>query len=276
MARPIITLTTDFGTADTFVGAMKGVILSICPDAAIVDLTHEISPQDIRAAAYVFDTAHVAFPHGTTHLVVVDPGVGTNRRAIAVQSPDATFVCPDNGVLSYVIDREAGFTVEGEPFAPVSAPLPAGWAARQLTNRRYWREPISNTFHGRDIFAPVAAHLAAGELLEVFGSAVDEITAFAVPHAKETKDVVSGVVIHIDRFGNLITNIEARLVMGTGAPVIDVGGHEIDGLSRSYQDGEDLVALIGSNGCLEIAVPNGNAASTLAGGVGMPVRVRNG
>jgi S-adenosylmethionine hydrolase len=279
MARPIITLTTDFGTADTFVGAMKGVILEICPEAAIVDLTHEIPPQDIRAAAYVFETAYAQFPPGTVHLIVVDPGVGTNRRAIAVQSADAFFVCPDNGVLSHLVDREAGGATANEPFAPLGTPLPAGWAARQLTNRRYWREPVSNTFHGRDLFAPVAAHIASGELLEVFGPAIDEITAFAVPHAQATEDGVVGVVLHVDRFGNLITNIEARLIADPGAAVIEVSGREIRGLSRSYQDGngqdgDALVGLIGSNGCLEIAVPNGNAATALDGEVGLPVVVR--
>lgn len=279
MARPTITLTTDFGTVDTFVGAMKGVILGICPEAAIVDLTHEIPPQDIKAAAYVFEAAYAQFPPGTVHLIVVDPGVGTNRRAIAVQSADAFFVCPDSGVLSHIIDHEAASASEVEPFAPVSAPLPTGWAARQLTNHRYWREPISNTFHGRDLFAPVAAHIAAGKHLEVFGPAIDEITAFAVPHAQVTEDGAVGVVLHVDRFGNLITNIEAHLITNPEAGVIEISGREIRGLSRSYQErngqgGDSLVGLVGSNGCLEIAISNGNAATALGGEVGLPVIVR--
>jgi S-adenosylmethionine hydrolase len=282
MARPIITLTTDFGTSDPFVGSMKGVILRICPDADIVDLTHDVPAQDIRAGAYLFSTSCAHFPQGTTHVIVVDPGVGTERRPIAAQSRTATFVCPDNGLLSYVLAE------------------PGPWKTRHLTNPNLWLPNISSTFHGRDIFAPVAAHLAAGAPFDSVGPTIDHPVTFEIREPKISDGQVLGEVIHVDRYGNLITNItgeslsvlsarDAPLVSSrqgeatrdlvpSEAPaiLITIADREIAGLSKSYQDNDGLVALIGSSGTLEIAVRNGNAATELGAGIGASVWGRAG
>ncbi|MCH8847525.1 MAG: SAM-dependent chlorinase/fluorinase [Chloroflexi bacterium] len=274
MARPIITLTTDFGLADGFVGAMKGVILGISPDAAIVDITHEVPPQDVRAGAYALDAAWDAFPPGTVHVAVVDPGVGTDRLPIAACGPGATFVGPDNGTLSYVLAR-AGARPESAPFVPASVALPDGWTAYHLTERAYWREPLSSTFHGRDIFAPVAAHLSAGVAPSALGPRLTHVTAFAVPVAVEADGRIEGCVQHVDRYGNLVTNIpEALLSAAGGGLTVGIGGREIAGLSGSFQGEAALVAVIGSGGWLEIAVPNGSAARELGAGIGDGVVVR--
>ncbi len=279
MARPIITLTTDFGTSDPFVGTMKGVILGICPDAEIVDLTHGVPAQDVRAGAYLLSTSHRHFPDGTTHVIVVDPGVGTERRPIAVQSPAATFVCPDNGLLSYVLAGAGGG----------HSPLPKGWQARHITNADPWLPEVSSTFHGRDVFAPVAAHLAAGVPIDSVGPAIDDLVTFDVLEPKVADGQVLGEVIHVDRYGNLITNITASHLSSrgvtTGDPspspepariVVEIADHEIAGLSQTYQDRDGLAAFIGSNGTLEVALRNGNAATEVSAGVGASVWVRDG
>lgn len=275
MARPIITLTTDFGLADSYVGTMKGVILGINPDAAIVDVTHEVPPQDVRAGAYALDAAWDAFPPGTVHLAVVDPGVGTERLPIAACGPGATFVGPDNGTLSYVLARAGAPRPDAAPFVPASVTLPDGWSAYHLTERAYWREPVSSTFHGRDIFAPVAAHLSAGLAPSALGPRLTHVTAFAVPVAVESDGRIEGCVQHVDRYGNLVTNIgEALLSAADGALTVGIGGREVTGLSTSFQGEGPLVAVIGSGGWLEIAVPNGSAARELAAGIGDAVVVR--
>ena len=282
MARPIITLTTDFGGTDIYAGAMKGVILGINPDAAIVDLTHEVPPQDVRAGAYALDAAWDAFPPGTVHVAVVDPGVGTERMPIAACGRGATFVGPDNGTLSYLLAREARSgpeepRPESAPFVPASVGLPEGWTAYHLTERAYWREPVSSTFHGRDIFAPVAAHLSAGLAPSALGPRLTHLTAFAVPRAVESGGRIEGCVQHVDRYGNLVTNIaEALLSEAGGDLTVEVGGREVAGLSASFQGEGGLVAVIGSGGWLEIAVPNGSAARELAAGIGDAVAVRLG
>ena len=255
MARPVITLITDFGMADPFVGTMKGVILGICPDAEIVDLTHDVPAQDIRAGAYLLSTAYLHFPHDTTHVAIVDPGVGTQRRPIAVKSPDATFVCPDNGLLSYVLTGVGSFE------------------ARHLTTKKLWLPNTSLTFHGRDIFAPVAAHLASGISFESIGPVIDGLVFQAIgePHVAEGQ--VLGGIVHIDIYGNLVTNIKSEH-LPIGAITIEVMDCEIDGLSQNYQDGKRLVALIGSSGSLEIALRSGSAATEINAGVGASVWVR--
>ena len=275
MTRPVITLTTDFGTADSFVGAMKGVILGINPDVVIVDLTHEVPPHDIRAGAYALDAAWDAFPPATVHVAVVDPGVGTGRLPITACGPGATFVGPDNGTLSYVLAR-AGATSPGDaPFVPASVALPDGWTAYQLAERRYWHEPVRNTFHGRDIFAPVAAHLSVGIAPSALGPPLTHVVAFAVPQAIERAGRVEGCVQHVDRFGNLITNIGETHVSAAGGDLtVQVGGREIAGLSTSFQGDGPVVAVIGSGGWLEIAVPNGSAARELGVGIGDAVQIR--
>jgi S-adenosylmethionine hydrolase len=265
---PLITLTTDFGTADGYVGTMKGVILGIVPNARLVDISHEIAPQNLRQAAYVLYTAYPFFPPHTVHLVVVDPGVGSARRPVALRTPAGDFVAPDNGVLSYVMARE-----------PVEALV-------ELADPRYRLPRVSHTFHGRDVFAPAAAHLAAGVPVTSLGPPVPDPVTFPPPRLEITLDSVIGEVLHADRFGNVITSIGqldwsggdlslAPAFRGAeyGEPVrfnaddavVAVAGQEIVGVHRTYAEvtpGETLV-LVGSEGHLEIAVREGSAAQRL-------------
>jgi len=264
---PLVTLTTDFGTADGYVGTMKGVILTIAPTAHLVDISHEIAPQNLRQAAYVLYTSYPFFPPGTVHLIVVDPGVGSARRPIALRTPAGDFVAPDNGVLSYVMARE-----------PVEALV-------ELSDPRYRLSQISHTFHGRDIFAPAAAHLAAGVPILSLGSPVSDPVTFSPPSVEITPAGITGEVLHTDHFGNVITSIgllawsESDLILTPafrevqrGEPVrfraagaaVTVAGQEI-GVHRTYAKvapGETL-ALVGSEGHLEIAVREGSAAQRL-------------
>jgi S-adenosylmethionine hydrolase len=271
MARPIITLTTDFGLTDGFVGSMKGVIASIAPEVNVVDITHDVPPQDVRHGAYVLGATYRYFPEDAIHVAVIDPGVGTRRRPIAVRTGHGTFVCPDNGLLSYVI-AEAGAQVDREPFIPGRVPPPAEWQAYHLTKQEYWVHPLSSTFHGRDIFSPTAAHLANGVPLHDLGVGVIDLSAFALPQPREVPGTAIGQVIHIDRFGNLITNLR-RANLPAAPLCITVAGNVIEGLAQTYQDSVDILALIGSGGTLEIAFPNGNASRTLGVGLGDPVHV---
>ena len=271
MQPPIITLTTDFGTADTFVGVMKGVILHIAPGAQIVDLTHDIPPQSVHAGAYALASAHRYFPSGTIHVVVVDPGVGTRRHPIAVRADNATFITPDNGLLSYLLDKANAF-VEHDPFVIGRVAVPHNWHAIHLTNADYWLAPLSSTFHGRDIFAPIAAHIAAGVAITTLGTRTMDLAAFAIPRPQVGPGTAAGQVLHIDRFGNLITNLR-QTDLPTGKIEIRVGRTTIPVLSETYQDGAGLVALIGGGGELEIAFRNGNASRTLGAPIGTDVHV---
>jgi len=258
MSQPIITLTTDFGHTDSYVGTMKGIILGICPGATLVDISHHIRPQAVQQAAFVLSTAAPHFPPGTVHLVVVDPGVGTVRRPVVVQTERALYVIPDNGVLGLVLNQE-----------------PAQKAVH-LTDPRYRLSRVSATFHGRDIFAPAAAHLASGtapgEMGEPFAPSdlvplpLLEIQAPSGGHWRAE-------ILHVDHFGNLITNARPS---NTGTPTaIVVGGHRIAKLSHTFGDVEpgELVAYTGSSGHLEIAIREGNAARTLGVDIGDPVQV---
>ncbi|MFC1906717.1 S-adenosyl-l-methionine hydroxide adenosyltransferase family protein [Chloroflexota bacterium] len=177
----VITLTTDFGMADAYVASMKGVILGINPEAKLVDIGHSIRPQDIRHAAFVLGTAHTFFPAGTIHMVVVDPGVGTDRRAIILSTPSAKYVAPDNGVLSHVIPEFLDKTDETPP-ETTEVELPPGMEAVAITKSKYWRSPVSPTFHGRDIFAPVAAHLSLGFPASDFGEPVTSVVTLPLSH----------------------------------------------------------------------------------------------
>jgi len=245
MARPIITLTTDFGLADGFVPSMKGVIATIAPEANVVDVTHDVPPQDVRYGAYALGSTYRYFPADAIHVAV--------------------------GLLSYVI-ADTGARVEREPFVPARVPPPTKWLAYQLTKEQYWLHPLSSTFHGRDIFAPTAAHLANGTPLHDLGIGVIDLAAFALPEPREVPGTAIGQVIHIDRFGNLITNLRPAHL--PAAPLrVQVAGQVIDGLSKTYQDSVDVLALIGSGGTLEIAFPNTNAAKTLGVTTGDAVRV---
>ena len=252
----IITLTTDFGLADAYVAAMKGVVMGINPEARLVDISHTIEPQNILQAAFVLSTAYEYFPPNTIHIVVVDPGVGTERRAIILKTPQAYFVAPDNGVLSYVIKDK-----EFEAFA--------------VTKSDFWRSPVSPTFHGRDIFATVAARLSLGFQASDFGERIDSITVLPLAHPHLTEDgTLVGNILHIDRFGNLITNIKASDLPETKQSTnIEIKNRLISGLVRSYAEGKGLVALIGSGGYLEIALRDGNASALLKAKVGDEVKI---
>lgn len=252
----VITLTTDFGTDDPYVATMKGVILSINPGVTIVDICHAIEPQNIDQAAFLLSTCYRYFPEGTIHVVVVDPGVGTERKALLLVTAEAFFVAPDNGVLTYIVEES-----------------PSDIEALSLTNPRFWLSPPSDTFHGRDIFAPVAAYLSLGIPPREFGDPIFSVSTFPIPRPQTDEDgVLIGHVLHIDRFGNLITDIK-RDDLPRGRIFIEVCGHIIDGLDRSYEEGEELLAIIGSGERLEVSLKNSNAATFLRAKVGGEVKV---
>jgi len=271
MPGQVITLLTDFGLADPYVGVMRGVILGIDPEATTVDLTHDVTPQDILQGAFLLGTSWHYFPPGTIHIAVVDPGVGTERRALLVQGPEHAFLAPDNGLLSFVLPEQE---VNGPLFQPYIGPVPPGFKAYALTNPRYWRHPVSATFHGRDIFAPAAAHLSLGISPSELGEPVHSLTRLAVPVAEWQGNALAGYVLHIDRFGNVVTNItEALLGHERQALAIEIGGRRVEGLSATYAAREGLSALIGSHGNLEIVVKNGSAAQLLGVKVGDELQI---
>lgn len=266
----VITFTTDFGLADAYVAAMKGVVLGINPEARLVDICHTIKPQNIPQAAFVLSTAWEFFPRRTIHLVVVDPGVGTDRRAVILRTPEADFVAPDNGVLSYVIQKYAAGR------AVCSRQRLKGAEAFAITESCFWRTPVSSTFHGRDIFAPVAAHLSLGIPPSSFGEPVKSLMVLPLPHPRRMPDgTLMGNVLHIDNFGNLITNIKSRdLPAEAGVITIEVGNSTIHRLSSTYGKAEGLLALIGSSDRLEISLKDGNAAAFLNAAAGDGVKIR--
>lgn len=254
----IITLTTDFSTSDAYVGMMKGVILSIAPDATIVDLAHDIHPHDIFQAAFVLETTYCYFPEGTVHVVVVDPGVGSVRRRLAMKCGRYYFVGPDNGVFTYPIRQEGMCEcVEMQPPAP-------GVSLRGVT------------FEGRDIFGPAAARLAAGAPLHEIGTPTGQPMELDIPRPRRNGKSIEGRIIYIDHFGNCMTNIELADVedLGTGA-MVSVGGRSVGPLRRMYAEVRegDPLALINSLDHLEIAVNQGNAEEDLNLQVGTPVRM---
>lgn len=247
--RNVITLTTDFGLQDYYVSAMKAVMLGIAPDVRLVDISHEIPSQDIMAGSWILKNSAMLFPSGTVHLVVVDPGVGTNRNPIALRIADQYFVGPDNGIFSLLTQDQ-------------------DFSAVRLTNHRYWRDHPSNTFHGRDIFAPAAAHLSDGVKLEDLGEPLDELVTYRWTVPIADKDGLEGMVIHIDKFGNLITNISESLlreVIGEKSVKIYVGNTILDEIASTFgkvTEGEPVV-YIGSSGMLEIGINKGNAEEML-------------
>ncbi len=271
----IITLTTDFGLTDGYVAAMKGVILGINPQAKLVDLCHNVKAQNIFQAAFVLSTAYPFFPQKTIHVVVVDPGVGTERRGIILRTPLGDFVAPDNGVLSYVIWQFSN-RVEANGNEVEQAEIGPELEAVALTESRFWRQPVSSTFHGRDIFAPVAALLSLGFPPINFGQAVTSVMVLPLPQPYQALDgSLVGHVLHIDNFGNLITNIKSSDLTPTKEPAtIEVGSNVISGLSRTYAEGKGLLALIGSSGYLEVSLKGGSAHALLDAEVGSQVRIR--
>lgn len=254
----LIALLTDFGLDDPYVGIMKGVIARLNPAATVLDLCHGVRPQNVREGAFLLATALPYFPPGTVFVAVVDPGVGTARRPLALATPAGFFVGPDNGLLTWALP--GGPT--GLETTPREGPLPPGVRAVELTNPAYWLPTVSATFHGRDIFAPVAAHLARGVPLEDLGRPLDRILWLPRPRPVRRSDgTLEAHVLHIDRFGNLITDLEPADLRPLGPrPVFTVGSSQIVGLVRTYAEGQGLVALVGSSGHLEIALPNGSAA----------------
>jgi hypothetical protein len=270
----VITLTTDFGTDDAYVATMKGVILSINPRVTIVDICHNVQPQNISQAAFILSTAHHYFPEGTIHVVVVDPGVGTERRVVLVVTPSAFFIAPDNGVLSYIIEEASlGMEEQPPPTGGGQIRLGHGLQAFALTNPHFWHHPVSTTFHGRDIFAPVAAYLSSGTPAQDFGEPIDTLFTFPLPRPQIKEDgVLAGYVIHIDHFGNLITTFKKE-DLPKGRVFIEVAGHIVEGVSQSYAEDSELLAIIGSSGNLEVSLKNGSAAQLLRAKIGNEVSI---
>ncbi len=261
MPGPVITLLSDFGLSDSYVGAMKGVISTICPGASIVDITHEAPPQDLLQGAFLLSTAWRFFPSGTVHVSVVDPGVGTERKPLLVQASDHFFIAPDNGILSLVLPGEDDGAA---PFQAYQAAVPQGVEAFALTDSAYWLHPVSNTFHGRDIFAPVAANLLLGAAPGDMGERVEEMVRLAVPKPLWQDGLLTGYVLQVDRFGNIVTNIVMQdFAEMSGGIEVEVGKRKISRFSNTYGDTNELTALIGGQGYLEVALPNGNAALEL-------------
>ena len=249
----VITLLTDFGTQDYFVGAMKGVIISLNPAAQIIDITHDISPQDIHAGAFNLVSVYKDFPSSTIHVGVVDPGVGSDRRAILVECAQQYFVGPDNGLFSWICEREGKFV------------------ARQLTNEKFFRQPVSDTFHGRDLFAPVAAALSIGVSPEEFGPLIDDIVFLESLEPKATAKGIEARIIHIDRFGNCITNLrrehfgDDEVSAGMSLSVNEgrvTSFRKFFSQARGHSD-DELFMIVGSAGFVEIAARNASAASIL-------------
>lgn len=264
-SRSIITLTTDFGLRDHYVAAMKGVVLTLAPASVLVDISHEVAPHNVSEAGYLLSGIWQYFPTDAIHVAVVDPGVGTGRKAIAVRSRHGTFVAPDNGLLYPLLVAQGA--VRPDDGALVDS------EGVELDNPAYHRMPVSNTFHGRDIFAPAAAHLAVGINLESLGSPIDRVLDATKHTTRITEGEIRGTVVHIDRFGNAITNISADKLPANAT--ISTGGLTLDGVSANYQIAESS-AIVGSSGLLEIAVRNGSAADTLGLRIGDEVVVRGG
>ena len=269
----LLTLTSDFGLADPYVGAMKGVILGLNPRAIIVDLSHEVRPQRLLQAVYITQAAWPFFPPDAIHVVVVDPGVGTERRAVALVAPGGCFLGPDNGALSAALPDEPRMAA-GSGAAPVA--LPVGCRAFAITNRRYLREPVSATFHGRDVFAPAAAHLSLGVAPERLGEPVRELIALPPLRAQRRPDgTLRAQVVHIDRFGNVVLDARGE-DLPEGAFTVELVGHIVPGPVRTYAEATGPAALVGSSGYLEVALPNGSAAAALGVDVGDEAFLRPG
>ena len=261
----IVTLLTDFGTADWFVAAMKGAVLHVAPTATLVDVTHEIAPQDVAAAAFTLAAAYETFPAGTIHVAVVDPGVGSARRAIVVEG-EHRFVGPDNGIFTHVLAREPGAHVY------------------RIAREELFRHPVSNTFHGRDVFAPVAGALAAGLAATQVGERVHDPVRLPETGVDRAADgSLRGTVLHVDRFGNLVTAFRPEHLpdgaLGDGF-ALTVGGVEIGTLRGHYAEAEgtpgEPFAIWGSAGFLEVVINRGSAARRLGAGVGSAVLLRAG
>lgn len=256
-----ITLTTDFGASSPYVAAMKGVILSINPEVRIIDLTHAIPPQDIRQGAIALADVSPLFPAGTIHIAVVDPGVGTSRKIVYAEIGPQRYVCPDNGLVSRLATRQ----------------LPT--KMRAITADQWFRRPVAPTFHGRDVMAPVAAHLSLGLDPDLLGPPLTELATLDWPGAEKVANRIDGSVTTIDSFGNLVTNITREMLAGVPTDetvTVVCDEHETQGIFTAYADQPPmtLIALIGSSDCLEIAIVDDSAKIMLGVKVGTPVEVR--
>lgn len=262
--QAVITLTTDYGTSDHLIGTMKGVILRILPGAVIVDINHHVTPFDLLDGALTIGRCYDYFPSRTIHVVVVDPGVGTERCPILVSGEHHYFVAPDNGVLSMVYEREPRVSV------------------RHITASHYFLNPVGNTFHGRDIFAPVAAWLGKTGQTEAFGDEISDYVRFPLPRPKREKGTIKGVVLQVDSFGNLMTNLRAEdlppAALTDGRIDLQVSGQRVEQFAQTFAHGApgQPIALLGSSGFLEVAVNRGNAAQLLGIGRGAEVTLRDG
>jgi len=259
LTNPIITLTTDYGIADHLVGVMKGAILKINPEAQIVDITHQVAPFDLLEGALAIASAYAYFPPRTIHIVVVDPGVGTERRPLLVSGQNQYFLAPDNGVLSGIYEREHPVIV------------------RNITSEHYFAQPVSKTFHGRDVFAPVAAWLSKSWQPGSMGEEITDFKKFVMPKPKQADGLSKGVVLRVDVFGNLVTNFRAEDLapesLEKGTVTLQVGTHAVTRIVPTFASGNagEAVAYIGSSGYLEVAVNKGSASKNLGIGRGAPV-----
>jgi S-adenosylmethionine hydrolase len=258
---PTLTLTTDFGLKDGFVGTMKGVIWSICPAAQIADISHAIAPQNVLEGALVLRGAYTFFPSGTVHVAVVDPGVGTQRRALSARLGDHYFVGPDNGLFTPMYEQAEK---NGWPLEIV-----------HLINRRYFLAEVSHTFHGRDIFAPVGAHLANGVPLSELGPAINDPVRLTLPKPERTRTGWRAHVMTVDHFGNLATDLPADALAEPARVTFALHGKEVRGLVDSFGQDQfgELVALVNSQNYIELAIVNGSAAQVLQARVGDVVEV---
>jgi S-adenosylmethionine hydrolase len=272
----IITLTTDFGYDDAYLAALKGAILSTNPEASIIDISHSTEPQNVLQAAFILSIAYRYFPKQTIHVAVVDPGVGSERQGIILKTPSALFVAPDNGILSYIIDDL--FLVESRSLTDHSQGLKeivfkTGLEAVAITDPRFWRHPVSPTFHGRDIFAPVAAGFSLGISLYEFGEKINSVHVLPIPKPSlDAEGNLVGQVLHVDRFGNLITNIKSDDLPGKDV-MIEVAGYSIQGINSYYAQNNGVMAIVGSSGYLELSLRDGSACDFLGVVVGDEIKV---
>jgi S-adenosylmethionine hydrolase len=258
----VITLLTDFGTRDGYAGVMKGVIWKIAPDVQIADITHHVKAQNVQQAAIILARTVPFFPAGTIHVAVIDPGVGTNRRPIGLQLGSQYFIGPDNGLFTLVLERAE---VNQDQIKVV-----------HLDQKQFWLPEISRVFHGRDIFAPSAAHLARGIKLEQIGTVINDAIRLIIPHTENLPGGgVRGQVIEVDNFGNLSTNIDQSQILGMGEFCVSIAGRRIDQIVNTFGDRPvgTLVSLFGTSHDLIISIVNGNAAEYLQVDVGEAVEV---
>jgi len=271
----IITLTTDFGCDDAYVAAVKGAILSTNPEAHIIDITHSIQPQNILQGAFILNAAYRSFPKQTVHIAIVDPGVGSERQGIILKTPSALFVAPDNGILSYIVDDLFPLEIPSTQATQGLTKLVfrTGLEAVAITDPRFWRHPVSHTFHGRDVFAPVAAGLSLDISIYEFGARIDSLHILPIPKpVRDPEGNLIGEVLHTDHFGNLISNIKSNDLPGKDVTA-EVAGVSIQGITDYYAQGKGVMAIIGSGGYLEISLRDGSACDFLGVVVGDEIRV---